>query len=86
MQIRKGRLVLKVDLRAWRRDLLDKGLSEVPVDGAIGSQAALLSDLQGDPADRIIVATALLGGHQLITADRLILGWPGAINRLDATK
>lgn len=85
MQIRKGRVDLRIDLGAWRRDLLEKGLIEIPVDGGIGVDAGLLSDLHGDPADRIIVATAMRG-HRLMTADRLILGWPGSINRLDATK
>lgn len=85
MQVRKGRLDLRIDLGVWRRDLLDHGLIEVPVDGDIGVDAGMLADLHGDPADRIIVATALRG-HRLITADRLILGWPGSINRLDATK
>jgi len=36
-----------------------------------------------DPADRLIVATAL-GGHRLVTADRHLLDWPGALRRLDA--
>ena len=36
-----------------------------------------------DPADRIIVATAL-EGHRLLTADDLILRWSGGLDRLDA--
>ena len=84
MQIRKGRLDLLVDLDTWRRNLLDQGLIETPVDGGIASRAGLLADLHGDPADRIIVATAL-EGHQLVTADRQILDWPGPLNRLSAT-
>ncbi len=39
--------------------------------------------MHGDPADRLIVATAL-GGHQLLTADQRILNWPGPLSRLDA--
>jgi PIN domain nuclease of toxin-antitoxin system len=38
-----------------------------------------------DPADRLIVATAL-AGHRLMTADQRILGWPGRMSRLDAAK
>ena len=37
----------------------------------------------GDPADRIIVATALQG-HTLVTGDRTILAWDGNLARLDA--
>ena len=81
MRVQKGRL----DLDAWRRDLLTEGLFEIPVDGTIAARAGLFSDMHGDPADRLIVATAL-EGHRLMTADRLILDWPGPINRLDATE
>ena len=84
MQIRKDRLGFYLDLDAWRLDLLDQGLVEVPVDGAIAARAGLLEDIHGDPADRLIVATAL-EGHRLVTADRGILEWPGRLNRLRAT-
>ena len=80
----KGRLRFPEDVGMWRREQLDQGIAEVPVDGDIGIRAAELTDFHGDPADRIIVATAL-GGHQLVTADRRILEWSGAVNRLHAT-
>ena len=84
MQVRKGRLRLLIDLRAWRRNLLDQGLIEIPVDGGIASRAGTLARLHGDPADRIIVATAL-EGHRLMTADRQILEWSEPLNRVDAS-
>ena len=84
MRVRRGRLDLLVDPEAWRRDLLAQGLVEIPVSGAIGIRAGLLGGLPGDPADRLIVATAL-DGHELLTADRGILDWSGQLNRLDAT-
>jgi PIN domain nuclease of toxin-antitoxin system len=34
-----------------------------------------LQDFHGDPADRLIVATALVLGVPLITADRQITAW-----------
>ena len=83
LQIQKGLLRLITDIAAWRRDLLNQGLGEIPVDGDIAARAGLLEDMHGDPADRLIVATAL-GGHRLVTADELILAWPGKLNRLDA--
>ena len=83
MEIQKGRLDLRLDLTSWRQDLLEQGLAEIPVDGRIAARAGILHDLHGDPADRIIVATAL-EGHTLVTADHLILDWPGNLNRLDA--
>lgn len=81
----RGRIRLPVDAGAWRRENLDQGVIEIPVDGSIAMRAGLLQDLHGDPADRIIVATAL-EGHRLVTADRRILDWPGNLNRLDATE
>ena len=84
MQLQKGRLGFDLDLDAWRDRLLDQGLVEVPVDGAIAARAGLLQDIHGDPADRLIVATAL-EGHRLVNADRGILEWPGRLSRLRAT-
>ena len=83
MRVQKGQLHLDFDLDAWRRNLLDSGLVELAVDGDIAVRAGLLSNMHGDPADRLIVATAL-EGHRLVTADRRILGWPGHLSRLDA--
>ena len=83
MQIQKGRIALSLDLSAWRRDMLDQGLVEIPIDGIISARAGLLEDIHGDPADRLIVATAL-EGHQLVTADERILDWTGQLSRLDA--
>ena len=84
MQVQKNRLGFHLDLDAWRRDLLDLGLVEIPIDGAIAARACLLQDMHGDPADQLIVATAL-EGHRLVTADRGILEWPGRLSRLRAT-
>ena len=81
----KGRLFFPEDVELWRRELLGHGIVEIPVDGEIGIRANRLSDFHSDPADRIIVATAL-AGHQLVTADRRILGWAGNLNRLDARR
>ena len=85
MRIEKGQLELDTDLLSWRRVFLDAGISEVPVDGEIAARAGLLPLHHGDPADRLIVATAL-SGHQLVTADRRILDWSGNLHRQDATE
>lgn len=80
---KKGRLELGQNIEAWRRDVLRQGLVEIPVSGQIGIRAVNLVGLPGDPADRIIVATAL-DGYRLITADREILEWKNPLIRLDA--
>ncbi len=84
MRVLKGHFEFQVDIHAWRRDLLDRGLIEISIDGSIAARAALLTDMHGDPADRLIVATAL-EGHRLLTADERILNWPGRLSSLRAT-
>jgi PIN domain nuclease of toxin-antitoxin system len=79
----KGRIQLPAEPSAWRASLLRDGLVEIPVDGVIAARAGSLRDIHGDPADRLILATAL-EGHRLITADARLLDWPGDIARLDA--
>ena len=85
MRIQKGHLALRFDLDVWRRDMLEQGVNEIPVNGLIATRAGLLPDMHGDPADRLIVATAL-EGHQLITADERILAWPGKLDCVRATE
>ena len=76
----KNRLTLNVTAIQWRQSLLATGFIEIPVDGAIAARSVNLTDLHDDPADRIIVATAL-EGHELITDDRNMLNWPGQLDR-----
>ena len=82
---RKRRLNFHVELGSWRAGLLDNGLVEIPIDGDIGIRSVLLPDFHDDPADRLIVATALTG-HRLVTSDHKILRWAGHLSRLDARK
>ena len=79
----KGRIDLPAEPAAWRRALIEHGLVEIPVDGAIAARAGSLRDLHGDPADRLILATAL-EGHRLLTADARLLDWSGGAALLDA--
>lgn len=81
----KRRIRFPEDVGLWRREQLEQGVVEIPMDGEIGIRAATLPDFHADPADRLIVATAL-EGHRLVTADRRILDWPGQVSRLDATQ
>ena len=49
-------------------------------------QASDLDDLHGDPADRIIIATALAENAVLLTTDGGLLDWPGQVRRQDAQR
>ncbi len=83
MLLDKGRITLPDNIVPWRTNLLANYLTEIPLDGQIGIRANNLPNFHPDPADRIIVATAL-EGHRLLTADELILNWTGSLDRLDA--
>jgi PIN domain nuclease of toxin-antitoxin system len=81
----KGRIEYPDDVSRWRLEQLGQGLIEIPVDGEIGIRASALADFHADPADRIIVATAM-NGHQLVTADRRNLDWSGRLRCVDAAR
>ena len=85
MLVDKGHIHLADDVRSWRRDQLEQGMVEIPVDGETAIRSVRLTDFHADPADRLIVATAL-AGHRLVTSDRRILEWSGRLSRLDATE
>lgn len=69
--VRRGRIELRQPIEDWLRDLMR--LPEIriePVSGVIAARAAGFDDgVHGDPADRIILATAVVLGLPLATAD-----------------
>ncbi len=85
MLLSKQRLFMDIDPDAWRKELLLNGLKELPVTGEIGITAGKLDDFHGDPADRIIAATALIHSATLCTSDTKLLAWP-KIRTIDAEK
>ncbi len=85
MLVKKGKISIGMELELWRRDLLQKGLYELQIDGAIAIRAGQLENIHGDPADRLIVATTIEHSATLVTADRKILDWQGGAHMLDAS-
>lgn len=87
-----GRIDLRRVPEVWYRELLDRGVREVPVTTDIAILAASLEPQEGfhaDPADQMIVASAIVTGLKLVTSDRKILGWASqrtGIACLDARK
>ncbi|MCC6611813.1 MAG: type II toxin-antitoxin system VapC family toxin [Burkholderiales bacterium] len=69
--VRRGRLALGVPLDPWLADLYAlPELQFVPVSAAIAQLAGGFDDsMPSDPADRIIAATALTLGADIVTAD-----------------
>ena len=80
----RGRVALRCSASKWRSDWLEAGLQELPLDGATALLGAGLRDFHADSADRFIAATALRHQACLLTADRLILAWPGTLQRTPA--
>lgn len=75
MLVERGRVQIDTTVAAFRTLALRHGIHEEPVDGEIGISAAELPDSHADPADRLLVATAILRGLTLITADDTLLSW-----------
>ena len=71
----KGRIVLQPDIDKWIRANLQPPVRLEPIHPEISIESCRLPDFHGDPADRIIVATALVLGTPLITTDRAIAEW-----------
>lgn len=71
----KGRIELQPDLDQWIRANLQPPIRLEPLHPEISLESCRLSDFHGDPADRLIVATALVLGAPLITADQKIIDW-----------
>jgi PIN domain nuclease of toxin-antitoxin system len=71
----KGRLRLRKPRHEWVREALEApGLSLVPLSPEIAVESTRLpGEFHGDPADRIIVATARSLSARLLTRDRRII-------------
>ena len=76
--VQKKRLVLKVGLDEWISSAESiRFLNFLPIDNAIALHSVNLpSPLHSDPADRIIIASALALEAALITKDEKILNYP----------
>ena len=79
--ISAGRIELKGTLEAWvRRGIEIMGMQSFELTHPISVLAyALPGTFHTDPADRILVATAIHHGLSLITADERILAYPHAV-------
>jgi PIN domain nuclease of toxin-antitoxin system len=79
-----GRLRVGDSPEVFRTATLEAGVDEIALDGRIAILATRLSSRHGDPADRIIVATALDRSATLVMADAKILAMKAGPSRLDA--
>lgn len=69
----RGRIELDRDPVAWMDESLRAGnIQLLPLTPAVAVASAQLGSFHGDPADRLIVATALTHGASLVTKDERI--------------
>jgi PIN domain nuclease of toxin-antitoxin system len=84
MLIAKSRLRSLKSAGEQRAKLLAAGIRELPLTGEIAILAGEIENLNGDPADRIIAATAIAHNATLMTADANLLQWRHRLKRQDA--
>jgi PIN domain nuclease of toxin-antitoxin system len=84
--IAKGRFKSLDSAAELREQILRAGANELPLTGDIALRAVELGNLPGDPADRFIVATAIVHGATLMTADERLLKWRHSLKRVNAEK
>jgi PIN domain nuclease of toxin-antitoxin system len=82
MLAEKGRLELAPDLDVWISTNLAAPVELEPISPAICIASCRLPEFHGDPADRLIVATAITLGLPLVTADKKIIAWNQSQARL----
>jgi PIN domain nuclease of toxin-antitoxin system len=79
MLVVKGRLELTMDVEDWvNMSGALPFMNFVPVDNHIAMRSTRLPGYRyRDPADRIIIATAIVLGQPVVTRDRKISSYPG---------
>jgi PIN domain nuclease of toxin-antitoxin system len=69
---RHGRIVVNIPVRSWLESLAPHVRTIGPTPAIADTAAALPASFPGDPADRLIYATAIEQGTKLITKDGAI--------------
>lgn len=80
----RGNLPPLPGIKELRAGVLRQGLSEIPVTGSLWVDATSLVDegFHQDPADQLIVATAILHQHELLTKDTKLRAWAQQTGRV----
>lgn len=72
----------QIDVRVLRRNLLDNGYIELPIESVHAVFIQSLPPIHKDPFDRILVAQATEEGIILLTSDALVAQYPGPIRHV----
>lgn len=79
IKARRGAVALGLPPDRWfEAALLRLGLVELPVTGVIAGRSTVLPARHRDPADRMLIATAIEHGLTVVTPDHLIRQYPEA--------
>ena len=77
-----GRPDFLTEAATLRRQLLADNFFELAMTSEHAIFAASLPQLHKDPYDRLLVSQATVEGIVLLTADRVVAGYPGPIQRV----
>ena len=76
-----GREDFDVDPRLLRRGLIDNGYNEIAITSTHALAVKDLSPLHRDPFDRMLLAQSRVEGLVLLTADAVVLRYPGLVQK-----
>ena len=72
----------QVDVRLFRRGLLDNGYHELSIQSEHAVAIETLPPIHKDPFDRLLVAQAISEGMTLLTADARVADYPAPIKKV----
>lgn len=83
MLVFRGKLELSLPVNEWLTEALGpSGVEVLPVSCEIANRSVLLPEIHRDPADRIIIATALVYDAKLASIDSVFPSYPELKDRL----
>lgn len=74
-----GRADFEFDPRVVRRNLLDNGYLELPIDSEHAAAVRDLPPIHRDPFDRVLVAQSIVEGIALLTHDPIVARYGGLV-------
>ncbi len=81
----QNRVSLSLPVKEWLNQLVAiPGLNLLPITPEIASLSCELQGFHKDPADRIIVASALISQAKLVTRDKLMIKYPKLKNLIES--
>jgi len=79
----RGKLELPLPVNEWLREALGQsGVESLPITCEIANRSVSLAEIHRDPADRIIIATALVHDAKLASIDSVFPAYPELEHRL----